>query len=104
MPVQASKTRRGRPPSTKKENGTRAPRKMRRGRRPRGSISMPDQERLIQARARLQTHLENFARNQAFQFPVLWAQEAASMLTGHLTRHVLSPNGASSARDLKPLA
>lgn len=94
MPVPPSKIRRGRPPGSTnkaKGSGSRAGRKMPRGSKPRGSISMLDQERLIQAHITLQHSLASFAMQQGFQHPVLWAQAAASTLTGHMTKAVLAP-------------
>lgn len=101
MPVPPSKTRRGRPPGSTnkaKGNGSRAGRKMRRGSKPRGSISIADQERATTMLTMLREHLVNFARSQGFPYPSLWGQEAASMLTGLSMKQLTFPNGEAVQR------
>jgi len=101
MPVQPSKTRRGRPPGSKnkaKGNGSRAVRKTRRVSKPRGSTSIADRERTTAMLTALREHLVNFARSQGFPYPSLWGQEAASTLTGPSMKQLMFHSGEAAQR------
>lgn len=88
MPVQASKTRRGRPPGSKnkvKRNGTHALVKTRRRRARSGSTSMPDQANRIEMLSTLHALLVGFAARLGCPIPSYAAQAAVYTLIGHST-------------------